>query len=308
MKNLTSILSALIAMFFVSCSASKSETAETTESFPYTDVVVKNNNSLLWKIESPKSETSYLYGTMHMINEAFYDFPEKLSKRIGSSDEIIMEIDGIPNPFTTISLMSLDSGSIHDYFSSEQMIELLSFMDNELGMDPKTFDETYGQMKPFVLLQGITQNYFEPTAKSQDLSIMSIANEKDIQLTGLETIEEQLGFFDQIPSDVMAKMIIESTRDYEKEKKNTLKLMELYFEQKVEKLIPLLEKSSPEFMEYEDLLLYDRNKAWIPKIITEIASKKCFIAVGAGHLFGEKGVIALLEQEGYVITPISTAH
>lgn len=310
MKNVVYLFSIILLHLNLSCSASKTETKETvdTTTVEQTDLIVKNGNSLLWKVEKPTSKTSYLYGTMHMINEEFYVFPENLSKRIAKSEAIIMEMDGIPNPLSTFSLMSLDTGTIHDYFNEEQRIELLKFMDEEFGMQPKDFDNTYKSMKPFVLLQGITQHYFEPTAKSYDLTIMSIAHEKNIPLIGLETIEEQLGFFDQVPPAAMAKMIIESIRNFDEEQRNTLKLMKLYSKQKVDKLIPLLEKSSPEFMEFEDLFLYNRNAAWLPKIKTQMNEKTCFIAVGAGHLFGEKGLIDLLKKDGYTVTPISTNH
>jgi len=134
---------------------------------------------------------------------------------------------------------------------------------------------------------------------------MGIAGEKNIPLIGLETIEEQLGFFEEIPRSKMAEMIIESIRNHDEEKKETLKLMRLYSEQKVDKLLPLLQKQSPEFMEFEDLFLYDRNRAWIPKLVEEMAYKSCFVAVGAGHLFGENGVIDLLQKKGLSVTAIS---
>ena len=50
--------------------------------------------------------------------------------------------------------------------------------------------------------------------------------------------------------------------------------------------------------------LDNRNAAWVPQIKEMIASKRCFIAVGAGHLGGPNGVIRLLEKEGYILTPV----
>lgn len=304
-KKLSSYL--LLLLPFISCSsdseANNEGALETSE-----DVVINNGNSLLWKIEGNGIKASYCYGTMHMINEEFYDFPDPLKKRIAKSEAIIMEIDGFPNPLTTFQMMSLDSGTVHDYFTPEQLVEVLQFMDEEMGMTPQEFDQTYGAMKPFFLMQTITQKYFEPNAKSYDLEIMGIAAEKEIPIVGLETIEEQLGFFDQVPSDNMAEMILQSIRDYNKEAKDVLKMMELYSKQKVDKFIPLMQKQSPEIMEFSDLFLYDRNRAWIPKLEKEMAEKSCFIAVGAGHLFGENGIIDLLEKQGYTLTAISSAE
>ncbi|NOQ73761.1 MAG: hypothetical protein GQ574_17265 [Crocinitomix sp.] len=294
----------ILLLPFLSCA---SNTADITiEADQSQDVIVKNGQSMLWKVEGEDIKTSYLFGTMHMINEEYYRFSENLTKRIENSDAVIMEVGGMPNPFKTFQLMSLDTGTVHSYFSKEQLIELLGFMDKELGIPPQEFDQTYGAMKPFFLLQTISQNYFEPTAKSYDLTIMSIAADKKIPLIGLETIEEQLGFFDQVPTESMAEMIILSIRDYEKEAKNTLKLMELYSKEKVDKLIPLLNKQSPEFMEFADLFLYDRNRAWAPKLLEEMKDKSCFVAVGAGHLFGENGLIDLFEKKGYTLTAISS--
>lgn len=299
-KKLSSYL--LLLLPFLSCSSG----GETTTSDQQEDVIVKNGNSLLWKVEGDGIKTSYFFGTMHMINKEYYHFSDALIDRISNSDAIVMEVGGIPNPLTTFQMMSLDTGTVHGYFSKEQLIDLLAFMDQEMGISPQEFDQTYGSMKPFFLLQTLSQDYFEPDAQSYDLTIMGIASEKEIPLIGLETIEEQLGFFDQVPAKDMATMVMQGIEDYEKEKKNTVKLMELYAKEKVDKLIPLLQKQSPEFMEFSDIFLYDRNKAWVPKLENEMADKSCFVAVGAGHLFGENGLIDLFEKKGYTLTAISS--
>ncbi len=294
----------LLLLPILSCASSNADPV--AQEVTLEDLEVKNGQSMLWKVEGADIHTAYFFGTIHMINENYYRFSENLSKRIEKSDAIIMEVGGMPNPLKAFQLMSLDTGTVHSYFSREQLIELLAFMDQELGITPQEFDQTYGAMKPFFLLQTITSNYFESTAKSYDLTVMSIAGENKIPLIGLETIEQQLGFFDEVPTDKMAEMILESIRDYEKEVENTLKLMELYFKEKVDKLIPLLNKKSPEFMEFADLFLYNRNRAWVPKLEEEMKDKSCFVAVGAGHLFGENGLIDLFEKKGYTLTAISS--
>lgn len=271
-----------------------------------TDVVVEDGNSLLWKIEGNGCKPSYIFGTMHMIDAEFFVMSASLSEKIKSSEAIIMEVGGMPGPLETLKLMTLDTGTVHNYFTKEQMAELLEFFDKELGTSPETFHKVYGKMKPFFILQAISQGYFGDETASYDLAIMEMANEKKIPLVGLETIEQQLGFFDAIPPIEMANMIMASIGNYDDEKKQIKKLMEIYSEQAVDKLIPLMKKQSPELMVYDDIFLYNRNKAWIPKLEEEMAAKHCFIAVGAAHLFGEGGVIDLLKKEGYTVTAVST--
>ena len=64
--------------------------------------------------------------------------------------------------------------------------------------------------------------------------------------------------------------------------------------------------NTPEFgvEDNQDILLDNRNKNWIGKLKKLLPEKSLFIAVGAGHLIGEKGLIALLRKEGYTLTPL----
>jgi uncharacterized protein YbaP (TraB family) len=294
----------VIAFYILSCSSGASSSDQTiTEG---NDVIVENGKSLLWRIEGNDCVPSYMYGTMHMIDEEYFNFTDVMYERVEESETIIMEVGGMPNPLEAFALMSLDTGDVTSFFTKEQMAIIVEFFDTQLDTNPEQFYMTYGSMKPFFILQSISQGYFSENAKSYDLEIMGIAAEKEIPLIGFETIEEQLGFFDEIPSGRIGEMIVDNIENYEKEKKQTEKMMKLYSEQKVDKLIPLITKQSPEFMEFADLFLYNRNKAWIPKINEETKDKQCFIAVGAAHLFGEGGVIDLLKKEGYTLTAIST--
>ena len=59
-----------------------------------------------------------------------------------------------------------------------------------------------------------------------------------------------------------------------------------------------------EYAEINEDLLIDRNRDWIPKIRKLIAVKPAFIAVGAGHLPGENGIINLLRDEGYTVEAV----
>lgn len=270
------------------------------------DVEVSDGNSLLWKIEGDGIQSSYVFGTMHMIEEEYFEMSESLLEKIKTSDAIIMEVGGMPDPITAMNMMMLDTGTVHSFFTKEQLPVLLEFMDKKLGVSPEEFHSVYGKMKPFFLLQAISQSFFSEDAVSYDLNIMAISKQNNIPLIGLETVEEQLSFFDAIPSSEMANLIMESIDNYDKEKKQTQKLMKIYAEQNVTKMIPEMKKQSPEFMAYEDIFLTNRNRAWIPKLIAEMKEKHCFVAVGAAHLFGENGVLELLRKEGYTVTAVST--
>jgi len=298
--KITSIIIILLS-FFLSCSSPEDALSTNLHK---EDIIVRNGNSLLWKIEKEDHQTSYIFGTMHMIDETYFNITPHLNYIIENSDQIIMEIGGLPNPLEALRLMTLKDETITDYFSKNELTELVQFMDTQLGISPQKFQMTFTKMKPFLILQTITQAFFSENAKSYDLNIMQIGQEKNIPLIGFETMEQQLGFFDLIPNKDIAQMIMTSVKDFEKEKTGTKQLMKLYAKEKVNKFIPLMKDQSPEFMAFEDLFLTNRNKAWIPAIIEESKTKSCFIAVGAAHLFETNGIIELLKNEGFLLTPI----
>jgi uncharacterized protein YbaP (TraB family) len=55
---------------------------------------------------------------------------------------------------------------------------------------------------------------------------------------------------------------------------------------------------------YEDLLLINRNKNWIPVMEKAMSTQATFFAVGAGHLPGKDGIISLLRNAGYTVNPV----
>ena len=55
----------------------------------------------------------------------------------------------------------------------------------------------------------------------------------------------------------------------------------------------------------QDLLLNDRNKNWVGQLKIIMKKNPVFVAVGAGHLVGEQGVISLLKKEGYALRPLT---
>jgi len=55
---------------------------------------------------------------------------------------------------------------------------------------------------------------------------------------------------------------------------------------------------------YDDLLLNKRNKNWVEQLNTIMKNESVFVAVGAGHLVGENGLVSLLKKEGYTVEPL----
>ena len=81
-------------------------------------------------------------------------------------------------------------------------------------------------------------------------------------------------------------------------------MFDAYKKQDLEKLEKMMVETDMGMAGFTDILLYHRNQNWVKKLKTLMADKALVIAVGAGHLPGDKGVISLLRKEGYKVTPV----
>lgn len=292
MRFKKNIFTILIGIFCLSISSSD------VSPFPFT------TSSLLWKIESPTSETSYLFGTMHIIEKEYFIFPKSLEKLVSKSDKVIMELPGIPSPKEALPLITLKQGSFFDFFSKEQTDSILQWANSELKMNEQLFRSVFYKMKPFVVVQTAVQLQFQGKTESYEKSFYTLSNDKKIETIGLETVQQQMNFFDELTKEEQAELVMESIRSPKKSIDLINRMQKVYTRQNVDSLFLLFQEEGGALSKKQNQFLDDRNKNWIPKIKTNISTKNCFIAVGAGHLGGTNGLIRLLQKEGYTLTPI----
>ncbi|MDG1332566.1 MAG: TraB/GumN family protein [Crocinitomicaceae bacterium] len=296
-----------LANLFLFLLLGSSVTAQDTSvrEFPMED------RALLWKIEGNGIKTkSYLFGTVHLIDEEEFFFPKKLQKIVAKSEVLTMEIAGIPDPMEAFKLSMLDSGSFFDFFTEDQADSILNWVEENTALSPAAFKLMAGKMRPFVVAQflpEIDKNNPSPGMdgkKSYEIELEAIAKKKDLEIEGLETVAEQMGIFDLLTNEQQVAMVMEIIRNGNADSGEELaEIMELYSDQDIDGLYQMI-AGDGELMEMNDILLDNRNKRWVPMIEQMIKEKSTFIAVGAGHLGGPNGVLRLLETQGYTLKPI----
>lgn len=263
-----------------------------------------SEDAILYRLEgNGLKEPSYIYGTMHMIDAEKFYFPKELRKLISKQDQFIMELESVGNQMEMMAKLMLPADQkLADFFTPEQYDSIKVYFKENMNMEPAMFDMSFSRMKPFVVLQTMTALPFtKKKIESYDNEIYGIAEKHDIKIHGLETIDQQLGFFDEMETDDMAKMIMSSMVDTDTS--TLLDRMETAYQNQSLKDLGTIMTSDESFMDTETLL-DGRNIKWVPQIMKLTKDKSCFVAVGAGHLFGEKGILTLLKNEGYTITPL----
>jgi len=311
------ICAALILVQFSSCKTAKESAAEVggqvADSLAESDQYVPLANSLLWKISGNGLENpSYLYGTIHMIGGEDFFLPDGTMSALDESEHVVFEIDitQISDMSNVMGLMSKafmkDDLTIKDLVSEEEY-KLIQDHFKKMGLPLIMFQRmkpmfltvfASGDMSPGDLQSG--------KIKSYEFEFMEMANNSDKPIGGLETLEFQLSVFDSIPYKAQADMLVESIKLGDTASDSFQEIVEVYKQQNLEEMLSMTMSEDGGLSDYDDLLLGQRNRNWIPQMKTLMSEKQNFFAVGAGHLAGEQGVIHLLRQAGYRVEPFSS--
>ncbi len=271
------------------------------------------DKALLWEISGKDLvQSSYLFGTIHMIPKVDYFLPKGFDKAFENSATLYLELD--MNEMNDMSkMMGLlekcymrDNKKLSDLLNDEDL-KIVKSKIEEMGLPFFMFE----RMKPLFLSSMLMMEGSNPMRGNDDkmssyeFELMEKANASKKPLKGIETMEFQLSIFDSIPYEIQAKNLVQSIQSEENKSDDSLKsLVELYKDQDVDKLVTAVEKSDDDMKPFLDLMLTNRNKAWIPIMKNVMKINSCFFAVGAGHLGGDYGVINLLKKEGYKLKPI----
>lgn len=273
------------------------------------------DNSLLWKITGNGLEKpSYLYGTIHMIAKEKFFVTESTEKAIGEVERMTFEINMEEmNDMSMMMSMMMnafmkDGGSLKKLLTAEEYAEVKAKFD-EIGLPIALFD----RVKPMFtsMMSGTDMSGGNPMEGggdivSYEIEFMERAKTRKIEMQGLETVEYQMSMFDSIPYEAQAKMLVESVRAGEAEggDDQLALLTDYYVQQNLNALTAMMSSEEAGIGDYEDVLLVNRNRNWIPVMTDQMQSKSTFFAVGAGHLGGEQGVIKLLREAGYTVTAV----
>ncbi|MCX8020604.1 MAG: TraB/GumN family protein [Chitinophagaceae bacterium] len=269
----------------------------------------ENERTLLWEISGKGiSRPSYLFGTMHLLCEDDAGFGEAVHKALDSVDELYLEAD-LSNPFEIFSAVSQltmrGDTTLKDLLTEKQYRKVKEYFKDK-SIFPFFILE---KMKPMLAVSLIQQDEF-PCDKVTIMEqlLMQEAKKRNKKMKGLETFSYQASMLDEIPYKYQAEQLvnyIEKQTDKEESERMLKILTDAYLQQDLKKLDSLLFHSEFGVAEYADVLLYRRNEAWAKKLDALLSSKSLFIAVGAGHLPGERGLISLLRKKGYIVRPLS---
>ena len=264
-------------------------------------------SALLYKIEGKGlKKPSYLFGTIHLICAKDMFEAATMKTYLDQTGQIMLEMDlDDPAVIKKVGEASVlkDGKTVKEFFKPEEYAKLDAVFKSYLGM---SFD-ALASYKPMIssstLLMSPKVLGCQPP-QMYDNAFAQGAAARKVPVIGLETADEQIAVIDSQPMVEQIKGLNDLANNPQKTVDGFQKLYKLYLTQDSDALYVLAASETKKSGLSLAKFLDNRNINWIPSIEKTIALTPTFIAVGAAHLGGKKGVVSLLRAKGYTLTPI----
>ncbi|MGC3946306.1 MAG: TraB/GumN family protein [Chryseolinea sp.] len=268
-------------------------------------------NALFWKIQrNDLPAPSYLFGTFHLMGAHYVDSLSSVIDGFKKCHAVVGEI--LLDSTITMKLMlaarldgtSLDKLLSHDdYQATDKWFRELSGMELARfnSMNPATIQN---------LMMAMLQQKYYPSADAgnepMDLYFQRLAKTQGKELKGLENLDVQINaLFKQFPIERQAEMLADFVRNRDRALAELKQMNSSYRSGDLKKLELMLAEQNYTKSE-SAILLDDRNEQWMETLPELLRKQPTFVAVGALHLAGEKGLVSLLRKAGYTVTSVPT--
>ena len=284
-------------------------------------VAIAAQAQLLWKISgNGLQKPSYIIGTYHLAPVSFTDSIKGLKEALEASEqvygEIVMADMMKPENMTKMqSAMMLPEGqTIDKLYTEEEMARINTMLKSIMGVDMTNpmVAQQLGKITPqalqtqlAVLMYLKKHTGFDPN-QTFDGYFQQEATAKGKPVGALETIDFQIEILYKGMSMERQKQLLLCLADnMEFNEELTENVVKAFFSQDLdgieEAMNAKLNNTCDGTPEEKEILIYKRNDNWIKQMPEIMKQKATLFAVGAGHLPGERGVLAQLKKAGYTV-------
>ncbi len=266
--------------------------------------VTTASRDFLWKVTG-KTGVMYLVGSVHLLTQDFYPLSPAFDQAFKESDLLVEEADlaELLAPQAQLQLLSrgiLPSNQSLDTSVSPATFALVTKRAAELGLPIGPLK----RFKPWSLALMLAQLEWQKAGFDGELGLdrhfYDRAQRDGKRVQGLETAEFQIAQFDGISMEQQERLLAETLTDLDTEMANISVLAGAWKAgdaPTVERIVLEDLKKDPQL--YQRLLVA-RNRDWMPKLEALFSrTGRAFVVVGAAHLVGPDGLIAMFKAKGY---------
>lgn len=260
----------------------------------------------LWVIRD-EDTTIYLFGTVHILKPGMTWFDEAVKESFDASDELVVEMIK-PDPAVMLKIvndLAIDKTgvSLRDKLTAEDRADYEAALTG-LDLPVASFDplDPWFASVNISLIPLMRSGY--AADQGAETALLGHAAARKMKITGLETPEQQLGFFDNLPEEVQISFLNFTVDTIDEAVEGMEQMVIEWANANVDALGELMNAGLEDKILHETLLV-NRNINWAEWVDQRMDQPgTIFMAVGAGHLAGDSSLQAILAQKGLVVERI----
>jgi uncharacterized protein YbaP (TraB family) len=259
---------------------------------------------MLFRVQGKSGATVYLLGSVHLLDAKAGVLPAVVDSAFAHAKTVAFEAS-----LDTIQMRGMEMMARGQYTNGATLSSSLSAANRpkvdsilkQYGLSIQQVDRFKPWLVSVLLTQMAMQKAQFQAQYGVDMQINTRAKQAGKSVIGLETVDFQLGLFDRVPAADQERMIT-MTNSPDSSAHMLSRIKDAWLSGDATLIDSLLNQSSVEAPGFYAMMVTDRNKSWIPKIEQLLGGKDdALVVVGAAHLVGKDGVVAMLKAKGYTI-------
>jgi uncharacterized protein len=259
-----------------------------------------------WKVTG-REGAIYLVGSVHLLTKDFYPLHAALESAYKDSDLLVEEVDiaDMTGPGSQMAMLQKGmqpSSTPIDQVLTPATMALLQKKAADLNLPI----DALKQFKPWMIALTIEAMQwmkagFDPQL-GLDMHFYEQAKKDNKTVQGLETVEYQLARFDEMPPELQDHLLAETLKELDTEQASMSKLIEAWRTGDAPVVEKIVLKDLQQEPQLYQRLLVERNKNWMPKLEALFTRRtRALVVVGAAHLVGPDGLLAMLKAKGFKV-------
>lgn len=260
---------------------------------------------LLWKVVRNGGRPSYLYGTMHVGDPRVTTLAPKAQQLFDGAESLSLELtlDYLTMAEVMRGMYFSDGRTLSSVLGQElytQLLELLSRRGIGQGM--------VANMKPWAVMTLLVLPEEQQDGAALDAQLYTRAQKQGKRVFGLETAQEQMSIFDSMSTRAQVQMVRSVMETEDKMEAMLDEMMRLYLDGDLQGLLEFSDSMTADYpslaQAFNRIAIDERNVRMVERMQSRLREGNAFVAVGALHLPGERGILNLLAQRGFRVTPV----
>ncbi len=262
---------------------------------------------LLWRVTRKDVAPSHVYGTIHVADARLAELPPQVKKAFDGAKSLMLEF--VPDRYARERF--LEAAMFLDHQTLEQKIGAEDFERAVQHLAPIGLSREFiNRLKPWGVLLNL-RNPGGQDGSPLDTVLLQLARERRMPLAQIEGVEEQIFTFDEFPMESQVALLKHSLANGAELRELAERTLDAYLAKDLAAIWRLREQfvaRHPAIAVHQAVMtkrvVHDRSVVMAFRMQRQLRRGDAFVALGALHLYGEKGVLALLEADGYQATRV----